>query len=153
MDDDAEPLTKTGRRGPCRICHRAGADAYIPVHLGCHEHAIAFLPWTASQLENLRYHQVSRSMHPYTCGGGGGPCEGGVVLNPTPNGLVCPRCGRVQTSVHSWSLTSQLREIDEATGHPVFLCPRCGAVSHHPEDYRNGYCGRCHDFTGKPTGG
>jgi hypothetical protein len=28
-----------------------------------------------------------------------------------------------------------------------FTCPRCGAVSHHPQDERHGYCGRCHDFT------
>lgn len=31
-----------------------------------------------------------------------------------------------------------------------FTCPRCGATSTHPDDYRNGYCGRCHDWTGDP---
>lgn len=31
-----------------------------------------------------------------------------------------------------------------------FTCPRCGAVSHHPKDEQQGYCGRCHDFTGQP---
>jgi hypothetical protein len=30
----------------------------------------------------------------------------------------------------------------------AFTCPRCGAVSHHPDDLANGYCGRCHAFTG-----
>lgn len=29
-----------------------------------------------------------------------------------------------------------------------FRCPRCGAQSSHPEDIANGYCGRCHAFTG-----
>lgn len=29
----------------------------------------------------------------------------------------------------------------------IFVCPRCGMVSHNPEDYRTGYCGACHDFT------
>ena len=32
-----------------------------------------------------------------------------------------------------------------------FTCPRCGAVSHHPEDVQEGYCGRCHDSTGGST--
>lgn len=30
-----------------------------------------------------------------------------------------------------------------------FECPRCGARSSHPEDIANGYCGRCHAFTGR----
>jgi ribosomal protein S27AE len=30
----------------------------------------------------------------------------------------------------------------------AFACPRCGAVSHHPTDVAEGYCGRCHDWTG-----
>jgi hypothetical protein len=28
----------------------------------------------------------------------------------------------------------------------VFTCPHCGMVSHHPEDVRYNYCGRCHLF-------
>jgi len=31
-----------------------------------------------------------------------------------------------------------------------FRCPRCGAVSHNPNDKREGYCGRCHDWTAPP---
>lgn len=30
-----------------------------------------------------------------------------------------------------------------------FVCPRCGAVSHHPTDKAEGYCGRCHDWTSR----
>lgn len=30
----------------------------------------------------------------------------------------------------------------------AFTCPRCGAVSHNPMDEREGYCGRCYDWTG-----
>jgi hypothetical protein len=37
------------------------------------------------------------------------------------------------------------------TGSPSFTCPRCGAVSHHPDDIREGYCGRCRDWTGLPA--
>jgi hypothetical protein len=33
-----------------------------------------------------------------------------------------------------------------------FQCPKCGAVSHHPEDERHGYCGNCHEFTAPPVG-
>jgi ribosomal protein S27AE len=29
-----------------------------------------------------------------------------------------------------------------------FICPRCGAISYHPDDIRHGYCARCHDYTG-----
>lgn len=29
-----------------------------------------------------------------------------------------------------------------------FTCPACGTASSHPEDIANGYCGRCHAFTG-----
>lgn len=32
-----------------------------------------------------------------------------------------------------------------------FVCPLCGRVSYHPDDQRNGYCGACHDVTGRPT--
>jgi hypothetical protein len=29
---------------------------------------------------------------------------------------------------------------------PYIVCPRCGAVSHHPKDISERYCGRCHRF-------
>jgi hypothetical protein len=32
----------------------------------------------------------------------------------------------------------------------AFTCPVCGAVSHHADDVRYGYCGACHAFTGAP---
>jgi transposase len=34
------------------------------------------------------------------------------------------------------------------TDAPFFTCPRCGMISHNPNDVREGYCGRCHDWTG-----
>lgn len=33
---------------------------------------------------------------------------------------------------------------------PSFTCPCCGAVSFHPADLAQGYCGRCHWHTGDP---
>lgn len=28
-------------------------------------------------------------------------------------------------------------------------CPRCGRTSYNPNDVREGYCGACHDWTGR----
>jgi hypothetical protein len=36
---------------------------------------------------------------------------------------------------------------------PTFVCPRCGMTSAHPDDWRQGYCGACHDWTRAPFGG
>lgn len=33
----------------------------------------------------------------------------------------------------------------------AFTCPRCAAVSHNPNDEREGYCGACHWWTGDPV--
>lgn len=33
---------------------------------------------------------------------------------------------------------------------PSITCPRCGATSYHPEDIKQGYCGRCHWWTSDP---
>lgn len=33
---------------------------------------------------------------------------------------------------------------------PAFTCPRCGARSWNPHDAENGYCARCHWWTGDP---
>lgn len=32
----------------------------------------------------------------------------------------------------------------------MFSCPCCGAVSAHPQDVAEGYCGLCHWYTGDP---
>lgn len=41
---------------------------------------------------------------------------------------------------------------EQAGGQIVvaFQCPRCGARSAHPTDVAEGYCGRCHAWTGRP---
>ena len=33
----------------------------------------------------------------------------------------------------------------------AFTCPCCGAVSRNPNDLEQGYCGRCHWWTGDPA--
>ena len=42
-----------------------------------------------------------------------------------------------------------LRLEAEIQGQPTFECPVCRKVSYHPKDIEHGYCGNCHDFTGK----
>lgn len=32
----------------------------------------------------------------------------------------------------------------------AITCPRCGLTSHNPTDVAEGYCGHCHDWTGRP---
>jgi ribosomal protein L37E len=34
---------------------------------------------------------------------------------------------------------------------PSITCPRCGMTSYNPNDIREGYCGNCHDWTGRPA--
>lgn len=36
--------------------------------------------------------------------------------------------------------------VQESVG--PFTCPVCGMTSHNPTDKQEGYCGRCHAFTG-----
>lgn len=35
------------------------------------------------------------------------------------------------------------------SGEPHIVCPACGRTSFHPQDIVRGYCGHCHEFTGK----
>ena len=66
---------------------------------------------------------------------------------------------RVQETTH-YTL-EQVLEANRASGHygpwrpeyqalcrdrGTYVCPRCGRVSHHPQDLANKYCGACHQF-------
>jgi hypothetical protein len=42
-------------------------------------------------------------------------------------------------------------ETDGAARLAAFTCPCCGATSPNPNDIREGYCGRCHWWTGDPV--
>lgn len=37
------------------------------------------------------------------------------------------------------------------TNQPSITCPVCHMTSYNPNDIREGYCGNCHDWTGKPS--
>jgi hypothetical protein len=36
------------------------------------------------------------------------------------------------------------------TDQPSITCPVCKRTSYNPSDVAEGYCGACHDFTGRP---
>lgn len=64
-------------------------------------------------------------------------------------------CGNDGCHVLMWNPTMTLDQLaaDVQLIDPPDLgrpCPRCGAVSHHPTDQAQGYCGRCHDWTMNP---
>lgn len=40
---------------------------------------------------------------------------------------------------------------DVTDPRPSFVCPECQAESWHPQDVAQGYCGRCHFWTGDPA--
>jgi hypothetical protein len=42
-------------------------------------------------------------------------------------------------------------ELANAASAPSITCPRCGMTSYSENDIREGYCGNCHDWTGRPA--
>lgn len=68
-------------------------------------------------------------------------------------------CVAVTQAIRSiWRELEEVRSRLWPTGVEPFACPRCRAVSWHPRDLEEGYCGRCHDWTatkiisGRPAG-
>jgi len=92
-------------------------------------------------------------------------------MEPTSVTSACPTCGTVAERMPydigsgaelscsacewCWGAEGQdLRPLDVPAILASFTCSRCGRVSYHTEDLRQGYCGACHDFTGAaPAGG
>lgn len=67
-----------------------------------------------------------------------------------------PEVKRVDTDTEGNAFLSgasiqSLMESRQAKGAATFTCPKCGAVSYNPNDIREGYCGRCHEFTGEKS--
>jgi hypothetical protein len=52
----------------------------------------------------------------------------------------------VHSGVYRKPGIGQLGPDDVTSGAMSIRCPRCGRVSHHPEDVRQRYCGNCHQF-------
>jgi len=44
-----------------------------------------------------------------------------------------------------------LRAIDHLRTEPAFICPRCGTISHNPNDLAQRYCAHCHVFVDDPV--
>lgn len=95
----------------------------------------------------------------YSAAANAEPAAAGVVEQ------ICPACGSLVTmepyDVGSgpemscpacewcWGADGQPLEPLEPAADVVerFACPRCGKTSSHPEDVKQGYCGRCHEWT------
>jgi hypothetical protein len=48
-----------------------------------------------------------------------------------------------------WKVTAYLRNRTEPV--PSFTCPCCGAVTYHPKDVAESYCGKCHWWMADPV--
>jgi hypothetical protein len=53
-------------------------------------------------------------------------------------------CGHIER-IDVTEMPTQLR-CPEGCDDAAYTCPRCGAVSHHPKDVQERYCGACHQF-------
>jgi hypothetical protein len=75
-------------------------------------------PWTDEEVEALNCFQTCGKVHPYTCGGGGGP-HSGVDLVATNEGWYCPKCGSVvqwdamEECLDIWKIPTGLRKHDD----------------------------------------
>jgi hypothetical protein len=63
---------------------------------------------------------------------------------PSKSGPIWDAVVAGQNAILRMEAETDRTEID---GTPFYKCPVCQAISYHPQDIENGYCGRCHDFT------
>jgi predicted RNA-binding Zn-ribbon protein involved in translation (DUF1610 family) len=73
------------------------------------------------------------------------------------NHIRCEQCGEPlvfpASELKAWRERAEARRdprqraLFPASDDASFVCPRCGAESHNPNDIVNRYCGRCHRFT------
>lgn len=52
-----------------------------------------------------------------------------------------------------WRGRAMRKDRPVASTPPSYACLCCGAVSYHPDDVAQRYCGWCHDWTGDSTSG
>lgn len=70
-------------------------------------------------------------------------------------GFMTKRLARDHSMTSPFTITLRPLEagevIEPAEETASFTCPKCGMTSHNPNDAREGYCGKCHDWTGART--
>lgn len=77
----------------------------------------------------------------------------------TLHGVLDDRCRLVDGATSEWTKVNSLRTAvaealyaarrDEEANPERFTCPKCDTTSYNPNDIAEGYCGACHDFTGR----
>lgn len=76
----------------------------------------------------------------------------GIVAGPVAfelvNGCSCGLAAQEARLQAIGAAAEERRRRQDDEQRKPFVCPRCGAVSWHPQDLEHGYCGACHDFTG-----
>lgn len=60
------------------------------------------------------------------------------------DGWTCQWCHQPETR-QSWAFWYDTDP--DKPAERVIICPRCHSVSANPDDIREGFCGRCHDWT------
>jgi ribosomal protein S27AE len=64
-------------------------------------------------------------------------------------GRIVAPCDCGADMCEGWQSTTPERIADEQyreNPQPYIVCPKCGMVSHNPNDVRERYCGNCHAF-------
>lgn len=69
--------------------------------------------FTPDEVASLNGYQNWGRMHPFTCGGGGGPCSG-TSLIATAAGWRCPACDYTQDWAHNWMKDWGWKKLDIA---------------------------------------
>lgn len=72
---------------------------------------------------------------------------GSVIWRATPTGGAKVPAGRVEEIAFDY--LPRGAGLDVSAELSGFSCPDCGIESFNPNDIREGYCGRCHGWTGK----
>lgn len=68
----------------------------------------------------------------------------------TRSGATPAQAERIIANLLACGVRAVVEAADAAT-RKSRKCPRCGTVTHHPKDLAEGYCARCHAFTGAPV--
>jgi hypothetical protein len=59
---------------------------------------------------------------------------------------------QARTVDYHLALENHEEAVRKARGEGVYKCPRCGMISHNPNDAAHRYCGACCRFEGDPEG-
>ena len=71
------------------------------------------------------------------------------VDQPDANGDMFTREAMEQAFGLIRNREAQQSQVSMSSQQATFTCTVCGRTSHNPNDLRNGFCGHCHDYSGR----